>query len=122
MKTLLIAALVIASSCSYAEQVIPAALTPNMKRAQNIEVQEVKTLPEDKATVLAVLTYKDGTKAKCEYNMRIELIDAEDRQGVQFLPASERCTPLIARENHYFKCAWPGWKDSSQCKDYTPAP
>ena len=23
-------------------------------------------------------------------------------------------------ENHYFKCEWAGWKNSPQCKDYTP--
>lgn len=23
-----------------------------------------------------------------------------------------------AHENTYFKCEWPGWKDSPQCKDY----
>lgn len=91
MKKLLIIStfLALTSSVFAAEQ----ALTSNMKRAHKVEPLEVKTLPDNKAKVVALLTYPDGTTAKCEYLMRVKVVKAAEQTGFQYLPLSEKCGP-----------------------------
>ncbi|MDN0082417.1 hypothetical protein QU487_06570 [Crenobacter sp. SG2305] len=69
------------------------ALTANMKWAHKVEPLEVKTLPDNKAKVVAMLTYPDGTTAKCEYLMRVKVVKAGEQNGFQYLPLSEKCAP-----------------------------
>lgn len=69
---------------------------PDMKRAHKVEPQEVKILPGDNAKVVAILTYDDGTKAKCEYVVSFDVL--RQSEGVAFtmapFPRTERCTPV----------------------------
>lgn len=72
----------------------PYANSPQAKRAHNVVFDEVKALPNQKASAIAVLTYEDGTKARCRYTMRYQKISVGDGQGIQFIPESEKCVAL----------------------------
>lgn len=69
---------------------------PAMKRAQKVEPQEVKMQPGDKAKVVAILTYDDGTKAKCEYLVAFSVMKQSDGVAMTMdpFPKTERCTPV----------------------------
>ncbi len=69
---------------------------PDMKRAQKVEPQEVKMMPGDKAKVVAILTYDDGTKAKCEYVIAFSVVKQSDGVAMTMapFPKTERCTPV----------------------------
>ncbi len=67
---------------------------PQMKRATKVVFDEVKTNPDQTATAVAVLTYEDGTTARCKYKMRYELSNVGGRYGMRFSPQSENCVPI----------------------------
>lgn len=62
------------------------------KLVKNVEVKEVKTAPGNKVKVFTVLTYEDGTKAKCNYNWLA--IVAPTKDGAALSSDGYRCTPL----------------------------
>ena len=69
---------------------------PDMKRAHKVEPLEVKVQPGDKAKVVAILTYDDGTKAKCEYVVAFNVAKQSDGVAMTMapFPRTERCTPV----------------------------
>lgn len=70
------------------------AAAPQMKRATKVVFDEVKADANQTATAVAVLTYEDGTKARCKYKMRYEAANEGGRYGVRFSPQSEKCVPI----------------------------
>lgn len=69
-------------------------LSLNLKRAHKVDPKDVKLLPGNKAMVVAVLTYDDGTRAKCEFEMDWKPTTLKDRQGIEFVPKDQRCWPI----------------------------
>lgn len=67
-----------------------------MKRANKVEPLEVRIQPGDKAKVVAILTYDDGTKAKCEYVVAFNVAKQSDGVALTMapLPRTERCSPV----------------------------
>lgn len=95
MKTLIALALSLFAVTAFAAQTGQAPdPTLNMKRAHKVDPKDVKILPGNKALVVAVLTYGDGSKAKCEFDMDWKSAAKNDRQGFEFLPNGQRCWPI----------------------------
>lgn len=66
-------------------------LTANMKRAHSVDVREVKTLPGERTSVVARLTFDNGSQVTCRYVMQTKVIDVDGKTGIQFLLESENC-------------------------------
>lgn len=74
-----------------AEQPVAA---PNMKRAHRVEFESVKTKAENVVSMVALLTYTDGSKARCSYVAHWKIRKTGDKTGIEYLPDSESCTPI----------------------------
>jgi hypothetical protein len=90
-----------ASSVALAGELVPLSpkywpLTSNMKRAHNVEVQEVKTLPGERTSVVALLNFDNRSQVTCRYVMQTKRVEVKGKTAIQFLPESEKCEGIAS--------------------------
>ncbi len=70
---------------------------PNMKRAHRVEVLMVGQRADNTVALSALLTFEDGSKAKCDYAVQFKVgTSGKDEGRLSFspVPETEQCSPV----------------------------